>query len=180
MSVEEYLAADQIAERPLEYHDGEVFPLAEATLAHGRIALKVGRALDQRLDGTPCFASGPARVRVSSSQYLYPDVLVVCGQPVITSVPDSSLTNPKVIFEILSPSTANYDFGAKFHIYRQLSSFEEYVLIAQDQPRVDVLRRLPDGRWILTINEGLDAVMDLESIQVKIPIREIYAGILPL
>lgn len=135
MTVEEYLAADQGSECPLEYHDGEIFPMAEASLRHGMIAIKLARCVDQRLDGTPCRGSGPVRIRINPTKFLHPDFLVFCGQPVLTSESDPSLTNPKVIFEILSPSTEGYDYSGKFQLYRQLPSFEEYVLVAQEQPR---------------------------------------------
>ncbi|MBS1829508.1 MAG: Uma2 family endonuclease [Acidobacteria bacterium] len=177
MTVEEYLAADQTSERPLEYHDGEVFPLAEASLAHGAIQFNLSSALRSKLEAGPCRGTGSVRVRVSPTQYLYPDVLVFCGQPELSKESDPSLTNPKVIFEILSPSTSDYDFGAKFQLYRQLPSFEEYILIAQDQPKVEVFRRLPDGRWILTIYEGLEATISLDSLNIQLPLSEIYARV---
>ena len=81
------------------------------------------------------------RVRVSPKKYLYPDLLVYCGEPQLTDEVEDTITNPKVIVEVLSPSTANYDQGGKFRLYQQLPSFEEYVLVSQDTPRVEVSRK---------------------------------------
>ncbi len=174
MTVEEYLAADEVAERPLEYHDGEVFPAFDATPAHSRLSVKLARALDQRLEGSGCTTYGALRVRVSPVQYLYPDVAVVCGQLALTSEKDSSVSNPNVVFEILSPSTHDYDYGAKFKLYRQLESLEEDVLLSREGTQVEVFRRAP-GNWTLFTFEGPDATLVLESLQIQIPLNELYA-----
>jgi Uma2 family endonuclease len=80
-----------------------------------------------------------------------------------------------VIVEVLSPSTAGYDYGDKFELYRRLPSIEEYVLVAQDKPRIEVFRRMEDGRWLLSTFEGESAVAVVESIDVRLPLAEIYA-----
>ena len=175
LSVEEYLAADLVSDRPLEYHDGEIFPIAEASLRHAAIEVNVGSLLKQRLSGTTCNVIGTMRVRISQTQYVQPDIIVYCGQPTLTKESEPSLTNPKVVFEILSPSTADYDYGGKFQLYRQLPSFEEYVLVAQDQPRVEVFRRMPDGKWLLSTYEGEESTAAVESLDMQLPLREIYA-----
>ncbi|MBL8174052.1 MAG: Uma2 family endonuclease [Bryobacterales bacterium] len=175
MTVKEYLEADQASERPLEYHDGEIFPLAEASLRHAAIETRIGALLHQGLKNKPCEAIGTMRVRVSPTQYVQPDLIVYCGKPVLTDESDPSLTNPSVIFEILSPSTAGYDYSGKFQLYRQLPSFEEYLLVAQDQPRIEVFRRMTDGRWLLTVYEGESAVAKVESLEIEIPLAEIYS-----
>lgn len=175
MTVEEYLAADAVAERPLEYHDGEVFPMVDATPAHAALVANIIVCLGSRLSGSPCRAFVQLRVNVSSSKYLYPDVLVSCGHLALKGQNDPSLTNPKVIFEILSPATEGYDYNGKFQLYRQLPSFEEYVLIAQDQPRVEVFRRLPDDKWVRSTYEGNESTAVIETIDVGIPLSELYA-----
>jgi Uma2 family endonuclease len=81
---------------------------------------------------------------------------------------------PKVIVEVLSTSTADYDYGGKFALYRSLASCEEYLLIAQDEPRIEVFRKTEDRRWILTSYEGLDATVRVESLDISLPLSEIY------
>jgi Uma2 family endonuclease len=178
LSVEEYLAIDRAAEVPSEYHDGEMFPIAAVSWAHSVISINIGAVLRDRLAKTPCRAAGaPLRVRVSPTKFLLPDVMVVCGKPVLTDEHQDTLTNPKVIVEILSPSTVDYDYGQKFILYRRMESFEEYVLVAQDQSRVEVFRKTPDKRWLISTYEGLDTVANVESLGISFQLAEIYAGV---
>jgi len=177
MTVEEYLEADQASDVPLEYHDGEMFPIAESSLRHAAIELRLAALLHQGLKLKPCEAIGTMRVRISPTQYVQPDLIVYCGKPALTEESDPSLTNPSVIFEILSPSTAGYDYSDKFQLYRQLASFEEYVLVAQDQARIEVFRRMTDGRWLLTAYEGESAAAKVESLEIEIPLGEVYGGL---
>ena len=176
LSVEEYLAADRVAERQSEYHDGEMFPIGDVSWEHGLIVNSVGRRMAERLEGGPCHIAAQVRIRVSPTKFVFPDQVVVCGKPEFTDEAADTITNPKAIVEVLSPSTANYDHGGKFALYRRLPSFEEYVLIAQDQPNVEVFRKTPDGRWLLTIYEGRDAVARLDSLDIALPLAELYAG----
>lgn len=175
LSVEEYLAIDRASEIRNEYHDGEIFPVVAATWEHARIAVNVGRRLAERLDGGAChLANSSLRIRVRPTKFVYPDFVVVCGKPVFTDEAQDTIINPKVILEILSPSTADYDYGGKFALYRGLPSFEEYVLIAQDEPRIEVFRKASDDRWILTIYKGLESIARVESLNIELPLAEIY------
>jgi Uma2 family endonuclease len=178
LSVEEYLVMDRAAEIKSEYYDGEVFPILAASVQHGRVLTKITSRLDAKLSGSPCFlVASPIRVRVSPAKFLYPDLLVICGGAVVTDEVQDTVTNPKVIVEILSPSTADYDYGSKFAFYRRLPSFEEYVLIAQDEPRIEVFRKTADNRWILTSYEGLESTARVESLEIELPLSEIYLAV---
>ena len=175
LSVEEYLELDRVAERRSEYYDGEMFPVLAASWEHARIVTNTARRLSERLDGRPCWvATATARLRVSPTKLVYPDFMVICGKPVFTAEDQDTLTNPRVIVEILSPSTADYDYGGKFALYRGLPSFEEYLLIAQDEPRIEVFRKMPDGRWVLSSYVGLEASVRVESLEIELPLSEIY------
>ena len=72
------------------------------------------------------------------------------------------------------PPTAAYDYGGKFELYRSLLSLEEYVLIAQHRPRIETYRKTPDGRWLLSTFEELGATVKLESLEMSIPLAEVY------
>lgn len=176
--MEEYLAADRLSEYPSEYVDGEVFPLAANSVAHGLLAVSLGRRLAERLDGGPCAVASQVRLKVSATRYVYPDLLVYCGAAATTDAHGDTITNPKVVFEILSPSTAGYDRGLKFDFYRDVPSIEEYVLISQELRRVETMRRTPEGDWLLKRYEGPESVLSLGSLGVAIPLAEIYTGIL--
>jgi len=178
VSVEEYLARDRAAEVPSEYHDGELFPVEAASWAHSVVSLNIGSMLRERLAKTPCRAAvSPLRVRVSPTKFVVPDLIVVCGNPALTDEHQDTVTNPKVIVEILSPSTADYDYGEKFILYRRLESFEEYLLVSQDQARVEVAHKTPDKRWVISTFEGAEAVVSVESLGISLPMAEIYSGV---
>ena len=175
LTVDEYLAVDRLAERGSDYHDGAVIQREPGTWSHAVISARVGSRLCAALDGRRCgVANSSVRVRVSPSNFVYPDLVIVCGQPEFIDLERDTITNPKVIVEVLSPTTAGYDYGGKFGFYRRLPSFEEYLLVAHDEPRIDVFHKAPDGRWILTSYEGQDAIVRVESLDIAIPLAEIY------
>ena len=87
------------------------------------------------------------------------------------------MLNPRVIVEVLSPSTEAYDRGDKFTQYREIETFEEYLLISQDRPNVESWLRQPDGAWSIANHTSLDAAAKVRSLAIDIPLAEIYAGI---
>ena len=178
LSVEEYFALDRDAELKSEYHDGVLFPICAVTIAHARLSAKLVRRLDERLESGVCITMiSPLRVRVSRTQYVYPDIVVVCGKPSLTAESAETITNPKTLIEVLSPSTKDYDYGTKFELYRSLASLEEYVLVSQDRQRIEVFRRMGNQEWRLSRYEGAETILPLESLNISIPLQEIYEGI---
>ena len=119
----------------------------------------------------------PVRARISASKYVYPDLVLVCGKLVTADDRAETVVNPKVIVEILSPKTEGYDYHRKFDFYRQIATFEEYILIAQDQPRIEIFRKAPDSTWNLSTYEGGGAVARVQSLEIELPLKEIYAGV---
>jgi len=174
-SVEEYLASEQTAEFPSEYVDGEIFPIELATLAHGRLLARMGHSLTDKLGSGPCYAGVQVSLRVSASRYLLPDIAVICGKPVEER--GVLVSGAKVIIEILSPTTEGYDRGAKFAFYRAIPAFEEYVLVSQDTPLVEVYTRQADASWVYRAYETIDATAHFHSLGIDIPLAEVYSGI---
>lgn len=126
--------------------------MAGASLVHNQIVMNVGRALLDALDEVPsCIVlSSDMKVRVPlRNGYVYPDASVVCGQPVFVDDHTDVITNPILIVEVLSDSTERFDRGEKFAGYRSLRSLVDYLLVAQDQARVEHYMRGPDGTWVL-------------------------------
>ena len=177
LTVEEYFKMDESSETPLEYYDGEIFPIAEATAQHSRIHANATICVGMRLNGSPCFATTTPRVRTNALNYVVPDIAVICGSFIFASESKTVITNPKVIVEILSPTAADFDHGGKFALYCKLPTLTEYVLIAQDTPRVEVFCRASEAKWILSIYEGIQSIVKIESLGIEIPASEIYAGI---
>ena len=177
LTVEEYFAMDDASERPLEYHDGEIFPIVDATPQHARIHANATLSVGGRLKGTTCFVNTNLRVRTTARNYVVPDLAVICGSLITAAESKNAIANPKVIVEILSPSTADFDHGGKFALYCKLPSFTEYVLIAQDAPIVEVFYKVSDMKWMLSKYEGTQSIVKIESLGMEIPASELYEGI---
>lgn len=176
LTPEEYLAAERKSEYKSEYIDGEVVAMTGASRRHNLIAFNITGEIGQQLKGRPCegYASR-MRVRVPSARvYTYPDVVVVCGEPQFEDGHVDTLLNPTLIVEVLSESTERYDRGKKFGFYRTIESLAEYLLVAQDEYRIEQYARQQDGRWLLSEYGSLDETVELTSIQCRLALREVY------
>lgn len=179
-TVDEYLRIERDSLEKHEFDDGEILAMAGATRVHVLIASNVVGELRNRLRGKPCIPySSDLRIRLSGRpKYVYPDVTVICGQPIAD--PDDrkgeSFLNPRLVVEVLSPSE-QYDRRTKFDRYRQVESFREYVLVSQDAPRVETFYRQPDGTWAFDVATGAGAVARLRSLDVELPLDEVYVGV---
>ncbi|MBY0507284.1 MAG: Uma2 family endonuclease [Bryobacteraceae bacterium] len=177
ISVEQYLAIDRVAELKSEYHDGEMFPMAAGSMEHASIGPRFCSEVLAKLPAGCRLFQAPLRVRVSPSKFLYPDLLVICGKPALTDEHHDTVTNPKVIVEILSPSTADYDAGGKFRLYRELPSFEEYLLISPDTPMVEIFEKTANGTWNLRTVRGPGAVVGINTLGIEFPLASLYADL---
>jgi len=173
---EEYLALERQAEYKSEYYDGEIFAMTGASRKHNLITLNIGAELRNQLKNRACEAyQNDMRVHVpATGLYTYPDVVVVCGEPQLEDEHLDMLLNPTLIVEVLSKSTARYDRTSKFSDYRSIPSFAEYLLVAQDEYRVEHYVKQTDARWLLTEYRSLEAVIQLDSIQCSLSLKEIY------
>ncbi|MGA2740528.1 MAG: Uma2 family endonuclease [Bryobacteraceae bacterium] len=172
---EQYLAIERAAEFRSEFVDGEMFAMSGGTNRHGRIQRNLIIELGLALEESDCEPFGSdSRVRVSSRAYVYPDVTVVCGERHAIDEDDDNLVNPVAIFEVLSPSTEKYDRGLKFQLYRTIDSLKDYVLVNQEQVRVEQFTRQPDGGWTLHDYQSSDQELKIDSIGVAIRLQRIY------
>ena len=173
---EEYLEMERAAIQKSEYYAGEVFLMAGASPNHNRIVRNVLTELNGGLRGQSCEAFGSdQRLFVKKNGlYTYPDVMVVCGRIEYDARDTDSITNPVLIVEVLSPSTANYDRGGKFELYRDILTFGEYVLIHQDKVHIEHHLRDEKRRWLLTEYKEIGDTLNFVSIGITIPMRRIY------
>ncbi len=157
-----------------EFYQGEVFSQAGGTRRHSQIGLNAAGAIRALLRGRDCIAHGSdMRISIEATGYqAYPDVSVVC--PPIEGSSDDVISNPVLLVEVFSPSTADFDRGGKFGHYRQILSLQEYLVFGQDEPRVEQHTRTAEGNWLLRELAGLDAVLFLYSLEVNLPLREVY------
>ena len=176
---EEYLALERVAEYKSEYFRGGIFAMAGARQPHNLILVNLIVALDSSLSGTSCQVyPSDMRVKCPSGLYTYPDLSIVCGQPLLEDDHGDNLLNPVAIFEILSPSTEGYDRGKKFEHYCTLESFREYVLVAQDRASVERGVRSDDGlSWTWTAQRNLEDTLALTSCNASVRLSDIYRNI---
>lgn len=173
---EAYLAWESEQSERHEYVNGEVFLMTGTTTIHNVIGGNFLVALRNGLRGKPCrIYMADVKLRVETANcYFYPDLMVTCSasdrqQPRVQS-------EPTVVVEVLSESTAGYDQGTKFEAYRQLPSLREYVLVAQDGARVLVFRRGEGVEWIVH-PYGAGEIVSLPSLELAIPIEQIYEDV---
>lgn len=168
-----YLAWEHAQTERHEFVDGEVFAMAGAEDRHVTVALNLAMALRQHLSGSPCRTyMSDMRVHVAAvNSYFYPDVVVTCS-PADQASP-SVKTEPKLIVEVLSPSTASYDMGLKFTHYRRLDSLQEYMLVDIETRTTYGYRKGPDGLWVLHPFAQGETVA-LASVALEIPAAKLF------
>ena len=187
-TLDEYFKLAEASLDKLEYRGGRAVPLGGEVVAmaggvedHGLVIVNVGGELRHRLRGAEC-RYYPSDVRIGvrgHPTYTYSDGHVICGPTVLDDCDPTGQTalNPRLIVEVLSPTTEAYDRGGKFARYMHAESFQEYVLVSVNEPPVDVLFRQADGTWLLTPCVGLDAVAPLRSFGIDLPLAEVYLNV---
>ena len=167
-------------EQQLERHeliDGEVYAMTGGTVNHSQIAVKFISLLDNHLSGSGCKTlNSDCRVSiVGSTKYVYPDLSVTCDDRDKTTA--QYITYPCLIIEVLSPSTEAYDRGNKFKMYRQNPSLQEYVLVSTDAVEIELFRKSDGDKWKI-INYQAGDIIELESVNLTVPIEQIYEDII--
>ncbi|HLT40287.1 MAG TPA: Uma2 family endonuclease [Enhygromyxa sp.] len=168
-----YLAFDRGSEAKHELWDGEVYAMTGASVAHNLIVMNLSFELTGALRGSECRAlPSDMRVRIPKRGYVYPDLTIVCG-PLELEGETDILLNPRAVIEVLSPSTADFNRGAKFDGYRSISIVQEVLFVAQDERQVAHHTRQADGSWVLREYRDDDAV-PLVSLPRPLPLGAIY------
>ena len=175
LTPEEYITAERKATLKSEYLSGEIVALSGASDTHNLITVNTLNALYNQLADRGCrvYASD-MRVGISAGvSYFYPDIAVTCDKPRFEDDVFDTLINPQVIIEVLSTSTENYDRGEKFDRYQQLESLQEYILISQDQIRIEHYLRQGEA-WVPSDFSELEDVMPLPSIGAELSLLQVY------
>ena len=173
---EHYLVLERQAAFKSEYIDGRIVAMSGASLNHNLVSGNVFAAVHAQVRGGTCRAFGSdMRVKVGDN-YFYPDVSVACPRPEVEGPGGDNLTNPTVVFEVLSPSTEQRDRTVKAMAYRRLPSLQAYVLVAQDRPFVECFRR-HDPFWVYESFDSLDQTLELSAIGCRLSLADVYAGV---
>lgn len=181
----QYLEFERNSEIRHEYVDGHVHAMAGESDEHGDITLNLAGILYNLLKGTNCRArtkdtkvrSGPFPFvkRSLKGLYSYPDLLVICGEPQHLDEHRDVIINPKVIIEVLSDSTQEFDRVEKFARYRQWNpTLTDYVLVSQDQPFVEHYELRKNGDWVYHTYFSLEVSVPIKSIKCSLLMKDVY------
>jgi len=176
-SPEQYLEFERSSETRHEYLDGDLYAMAGESLSHSRVCTNLSGEVRNKLKGMPCEPLSPnMKVRTSNaSLFAYPDLTIVCGEPLFHDTKKDVLVNPKVIFEVLSPSTEVYDRTIKFMRFRMGNeTLVDYILVSQDKPFVEHFTRQPSGEWLYRSYNSLVDSFEIASVGCSLSLMEIY------
>lgn len=177
-TAEEYLAIEAAAEFRSEYENGEIVAMAGGSWNHAQIASNATRVIGNKISPDCSAIQSEIKVWVASvNKFYYPDVTVLCGEPIFHEEKDDTITNPALIIEVLSDGTEAKDRGEKFFAYQTLKSLQEYVLISQHRATVEQFIRQSDGSWKYLATIGLESRVKLESLGIELTLNEIYQSV---
>jgi Uma2 family endonuclease len=175
MSLDEYLAWEAAEATKHEFVDGQVYAMAGASRAHGTIVLNLAALVRPAIRKTGCqaYIADMKVIPPSQRSVRYPDLVLTCDP---RDLADEQITRfPKLIVEVLSPSTAAVDRGVKFEEYRRIPTLEEYVIIDSAQVLVEVWRR---GNDLWTFKEyGPGSTFRLKSVPLDVNVNALYEDI---
>lgn len=176
---EEYLELEEKAQYKSEYRDGEIIPMAGGTTNHNKICLNFCRYFPLTIENEDydVFMEGVRLYLPQHNLYTYPDVMIIKGEPIYHGLGTSNVTNPQIIIEVLSKSTASYDRGDKFQLYRSLPTFQEYLLIDQYTYSVEKYYRQSQDQWLVHFYTRENAIVKLFSVNWQISLRDLYKRI---
>ena len=185
-TVEEYLQMEKTATERHEYYQGEIFQMqghgellamSGAANRHNIIFTNLFLGFGNALKGKPCRPYGPdMRLNIpENTLFTYPDISIYCGEPESIPGDEESFIHPTVLIEILSPSTREYDRGGEFKWYRDIPTLQEYILVDTKTLNVEAFRLNKSKHWELEEYTLLSETLSMPSIDVSIPLAEIYA-----
>jgi Uma2 family endonuclease len=176
---EEFLAWEREQPERHEYRAGEVFAMAGGSPRHAALSANLVAELRSVLRDRGCQVfSSDLQVGLADGSYVYADVTVVCGPVELHSGTRDVVANPRIVVEVLSPSTESYDRGLKWDGYRRVASLTDYLLVSQDLPRIEHFSREPDGSWryrVAGVGERVALVND-----AGLAVDAVFAGALGL
>ncbi|MBL8204522.1 MAG: Uma2 family endonuclease [Blastocatellia bacterium] len=184
-TVAEYLALERESEERHEYLDGVIYAMAGESGEHADVSVNITTILTNQLKGKDCRArskdtkvrSGPIpKLKYSTKGlYSYPDVVVICGEPQYLDGYRDVVNNPAVIIEVLSPATEKFDRGEKFDRYDTWNpTLSDYLLVSQDQARIEHFIRQDDGTWTRILYRGLRSKVVIKSIRCTLKLKDVY------
>lgn len=171
-TIDDFLAWENQQEERYEFVDGMIRMMTGGTRDHSAITRNIVAALHAQLRGGPCEThSSDLKVKAGDNA-MYPDVFVVCGPP---DPKGTEVTDPIVIAEVLSKSTSDFDRGRKWLAYQTIPALAHFLLVSQDECRIDAFRRMENG-WFSETFSDVGGQIALSAIGVRLSVRDIYEG----
>jgi Uma2 family endonuclease len=178
VSVKEYLEQEKLSFQKHEYYKGEIFAMAGAGSRHNVIFSNVFIAVGIALRGKNCRPYGSdLRIHIpENTLFTYPDISIICNDIISSPEDEDSAIHPKVIIEILSRATRNYDRGEKFMLYRDIKTLRDYVLIDSESIHAEVFSINQNNLWELKEYKGIEDRLAINSIEFTMSLHDIYEG----
>lgn len=174
MTLAEFMAWEDHQPDRHEFYRGDIFAMVGGTARHNRVIMNLGSRIADHLDGTGCQAFTESMKVQIAEGILYPDVVVTCEKA--DAGDEQVITAPKLIIEVLSPSTKGYDQRDKFYLYRSLPALREHALIDPSNRRVEVFTLAETDAWRLVDQTKADG-LTLNSIDLRIPMEVVFKGV---
>jgi len=174
---EEYLALERASDTKHEYLDGEIYAMAGASPKHNQICFNLAGELHPQIKGTSCIGyTSDQKIRTDPMDlFSYPDLTIVCGEPIFHDDHQDVILNPTVIIEVLSPRTEKYDRNTKLERYQNIRTLTDYILISQNRLYVEHYARQKGKRqWLFMIETDPAAEIEIASIKCKLKLADIY------
>jgi len=179
ISLEEYRNLETIAEVKHEYHDGEIIEMTGVSINHNSILINLIVLLKLALRGTN-YRLQSSDLRLWIPQYnrgLYPDLILIAGEPLFSDNRNDEILNPCLIIEVLSPSTSGYDRGDKFRYYRSIPQLNQYLLVSQGEILIESYSKTSENNWLLQEYTPARGIISLDSLGISLNLADIYEGI---
>jgi len=179
LSLEEYRNLETSAETKHEYHDGEIIEMTGGSINHNSILMNLIVLLKLALRGTN-YRLQSSDLRLWIPQYncgLYPDLMIIAGEPLFSDNRNDEILNPCLIIEVLSPSTSGYDRGDKFRYYRSIPQLNQYLLVSQGEILIESYSQTSENNWLLQEYTPARGILSLDSLGISLNLADIYEGI---
>ncbi|MEJ7589565.1 MAG: Uma2 family endonuclease [Ferruginibacter sp.] len=178
-SEEDFLLLERMSKTRNEYYRGEIFAMSGASYQHNQLASALIADIAAHLKGSECHIFG-SDLRVHAwfkSFYTYPDAVIICGEPSFADNQFDTIINPAILFEILSPSTEEYDRTVKFEFYKNIASLQQYVLIDSQKIWIEVFTKQQDDLWVSDVYTNPEKDWVLSSISYVGKVKQLYNGV---
>lgn len=175
---EEYLKMERAAANKHEFVGGRILSVAGSNRTRSLLGSNATIAIGNRIHGQKNeIYAGSMRVQISVNRFSYPDVVIVAGKPNFIDAEADTLQNPTIVVETYSKNTNSVDKTEKLESYLAMDSIREYVLIKEDEMRVEHYAKQNAKQWVYRIYNERDEVIALDSVNCKVSLTEIYSQI---